>query len=766
MIRKIFIFFAVLVSFNLFAQSHTTFGQWKSYLPYNKVRKLTETKNKIFCSSDLSMYSVDKKDYSVEFYDKTNYLSDLDIVFHSYDKYNDQLIIAYSNGNIDFLADKITVNISDIKKNSNIYAKRSLNDIYVADDNHAYFASDFGIMQFDTKDYEFGFTCFTDFKINAVIFDDNTIFIGSDNGIYSFDISSGNNPNDISQWDKIYDSACLRFLLFNDKLIFHNGKEIYGIGNDFNIEKLYSLPDSSFDIRSMYTRGQEIYIGAFYDANYASTIIITDLKGHNDQFPGCTFSIQDFLIDDNGIFWYADNDQNLLYSEGKSTDCKKIFIDSPYSFECSDIVTLNDIIYVASGGANKMTYNYNSSQKGFYIYKNDSWTNFNRNSNKFLRDNNIDNTFALVPDNANTKLYLSSFGRGLVEMNLSDNSMKLYDYTNSKLEVTPGDAPGSVRINDMQMDSEGNLWMTLFGTDKPLVVKTSNGLWYSFAMQDGLKYIAELDIDQNNRIWLKTFGKGIMVFDYNETIENPTDDKFIILNTNNTNLQSNNINYINTDLDNNVWVGTEKGPLVFECAESVMNGECSGTKKKTVLGGIAEYVLNEVNINCIEFDGANRKWIGTGSGVYVLNSEGDEEIARYTFENSPLFDNYIVSLAYNGQTGEMMIGTLKGFLSLKTETTKGESYHEDNAYAYPNPVPPDYDGLIAFKGLARDSNVKITDVAGNLVFETTASGGQAIWDGKDFKGNRVGSGVYIVFALTSDSYDEPKSTTLKLFFVK
>ena len=235
-------------------------------------------------------------------------------------------------------------------------------------------------------------------------------------------------------------------------------------------------------------------------------------------------------------------------------------------------------------------------------------------------------------------------------MNTEDNTFTYYDHTNSKLGETLAEL-GRVRITDMQLDDKGNLWMTLFGAERPLVVKTNDGKWYSFKMQDGSNILAEMDIDHNGKIWIKVIGKGIIVFDNNGTIEDPTDDEYISLTNQNTNLPSNSITYINTDLDGNVWVGTEKGPLVFECAGDVMSGNCSGTKKKTVLEGIAEYVLNDVNIICIEFDGANRKWIGTTSGLYVLNAAGDEQISRFTTENSPLFDNNITSLAYNGCFG-------------------------------------------------------------------------------------------------------------------
>ena len=765
MLRLLFVLFLSWGVVSAYSQSHTLFGEWKSYLPFNKSFKLTETKNKIFCTSELTVYSIDKDDFSVSIYDKTNDLNDLDVVFHEYDKYNDQLFIAYKNGNIDILKDDRTILISDIQDNANIFGNKFLYDIFIADDVYAYFASDFGVLQFNLKEYEFGFTCFTDFPVNTIVSSQNTLFIGSDNGIFSFDLNSNGNPNDFLQWKMISSLACEGFSDYQGVPVFYAGRDVYKIQSDGTIEKIYSVSDSRFSIRFLNTSDDLIFVGAFDDSRYFSRVFITNLKGYEYELPGCAFNITDAIRDVKGSMWFSDSDQNITWSEGIDQDCQKISLNSPYSYDCFDMVTENDKIYVASGGSGRASYGYNPNHKGFYILEDGSWTNYNENNNDFIRDNKLDNFINILPSKDLKKVYISSYGNGLLEMNTEDNTFAFYNHNNSKLGETLAEL-GRVRITDMQMDDDGNLWMTLFGAARPLVVKTADGKWYSFTMHDGSNILGEMDIDNYGQIWIRVLSKGIIVFDNKGTIEDPTDDEYISLSSQNTNLPSNSITYINTDLDGNVWVGTEKGPLVFECAGDVLSGNCSGTKKKTVLEGIAEYVLNDVNITCIEFDGANRKWIGTTSGLYVLNSGGDEEISRFTSDNSPLFDNNITSLAYNDSSGEMIIGTAKGVLSYKTETTTGPQKNSSKAYAYPNPVPHDYDGLVAFKGLARDANVKITDIEGNLIFETTAQGGQATWDARDFRGNRVGSGVYIIFSTATQSLDEVDAVSLKLFFIK
>jgi hypothetical protein len=155
-------------------------------------------------------------------------------------------------------------------------------------------------------------------------------------------------------------------------------------------------------------------------------------------------------------------------------------------------------------------------------------------------------------------------------------------------------------------------------------------------------------------------------------------------------------------------------------------------------------------ITSMAVDGANRKWVGTfNSGAYLLSADGTTKIAQFTADNSPLPSNTITSLSSDLSTGLIWFGTPDGIVSFKGDAPTGNDKFQ-GLYAYPNPVRPEYEGLLTIAGLVRDSSVKITDISGNLVFETTSTGGEATWDLLNYKGERVSSGVYLVFCASPD----------------
>ena len=178
--------------------------------------------------------------------------------------------------------------------------------------------------------------------------------------------------------------------------------------------------------------------------------------------------------------------------------------------------------------------------------------------------------------------------------------------------------------------------------------------------------------------------------------------------------------------------------------------------------GFGQYLLSSEIIYTIAVDGGNRKWIGTlESGVFLLSEDGTEEIFHFTKENSPLISNTILDIEINHETAEVFFATDKGLMSFRNDATQAIQ-HPNNLHIFPNPVRESYNGIITINGLAYESNIKITDVSGNLVFETNSMGGTAVWNGSDAKNNRVSTGVYLVFS--SDKYGREK-TIGKILFI-
>jgi hypothetical protein len=203
------------------------------------------------------------------------------------------------------------------------------------------------------------------------------------------------------------------------------------------------------------------------------------------------------------------------------------------------------------------------------------------------------------------------------------------------------------------------------------------------------------------------------------------------------------------DLNGNLWLGTNQGILVMYSpgrlftdgtviAQEILVPRNDGTD-------YADPLLETQKITDIEVDGSNRKWIGTAAGgAFLVSENGQEQIYHFNTGNSPILSNSIIDICVDGKTGEVFFGTDKGIISFRGEATSGASNYA-NVRVFPNPVRETYDGPIAISGLVAETTVKITDIGGNLVNEIRSLGGQAIWDGTDFNGNRVATGVYLVF---------------------
>jgi hypothetical protein len=207
------------------------------------------------------------------------------------------------------------------------------------------------------------------------------------------------------------------------------------------------------------------------------------------------------------------------------------------------------------------------------------------------------------------------------------------------------------------------------------------------------------------------------------------------------------------DFDNEIWIGTDNGFAILYNSANAFDaepGEYNAQRIKLEYEGNVEYVLGNTNITDIEVDGGNRKWFGTAnSGILLLSPDGQTILQQFTTENSPLISNVIIDLKLDQSTGELFIITDKGLVSYRTDAS-----YEDSEYStvtvFPNPAHPDFEGPITIQGIRYNSDVKITDIAGNLVCQTTSNGGTATWNGKTLSGEKVATGVYLIWTAANE----------------
>lgn len=379
--------------------------------------------------------------------------------------------------------------------------------------------------------------------------------------------------------------------------------------------------------------------------------------------------------------------------------------------------------------------------------------------------------------------YISSYAHGLWEFN--GDAISVYNSTNSPIVSASPESPFAPyyeRVDGVAVDAQGNAWMLNAGTNRPLLVKSPSGQWQTFAIRRGSSAISFdtpgdvlIDALQPNRKWMASAREnvGIGLLDDGGTPFVTTDDKSIFrssfTDTRGITFTPDAIRSMAQDHEGNIWVGTNNGLFVLPASANFF-----GTNKclrpvinRTDGSGLADYVLGTEQINAIAVDGGNRIWFGTASsGAYLmkidlLDAQNTTTVYHFTTDNSPLPSNTIVSLAIRPSDGEVFFGTDGGLVSFKSDASAGADDYT-SAYAYPNPVRPDFSGLLTVNGLMENSEVRITDAAGNLVFTGTANGGTVVWNLRDGQGRRVRTGVYLVMCHSAVGAEPAGHTIVKV----
>jgi hypothetical protein len=734
---------------------------WRDHLAYNKGIHLAITPSKVFYAANKSgMLSYNRKTGEIEKYSKVTGLSDIDITTLQYSENNEILIIGYRSGNIDLMTHNGLINIPDIERKRMISTK-TINKI-ICIDNLAYIASDFGIVVLDLtkleiKDsYIFGPDGNT-IKVNDITISNNYIYAATELGLYKADLNS-TNLLDYSNWKlqtelPDYNFECVFISALNNKLIAVNKSSING-------QKKVIL----------YTNSSWNYWTGFQDS------VINNLDVYNS-----TLSI----IGQNKIIFYKSNlqllssydvpnarhaqisDDGIVYTAGlafgfyifEGTQGRTLGVINPRFNTTGHVSTKSDYVWVGSGGPFNPYF-----EGGAHIFFDEQWKSLNNGYTAGLE--NVGNLFKFAFDpNDPTHVYASGYLYGIYEFK-DYELVDSFTWNNTPLFNETIESNVLVRAMGLDFDKDNNLWTIMDETDQPVYVLRNNGEWENITLKSDIltkrgKFV-DLEVTDNNQIWILSRSNGIVVLkeeggavsERTFTIKNQDGDLLTMA-------------YCMTeDKEGNLWIGTNKGPIIYNPSDDIFTrSEVKGSQVKLPRNdgeSGADFLLDYEILNEIAVDGGNRKWIATeNSGVFLVSNDGLKTYHNFTFENSPLISNNVIGIGVQEKTGEVFISTNYGIVSYMGTSTEGSDDYS-NVYTFPNPVRPDYNGLVTITGLIENSNVKITDIAGNIVYETTSMGGQATWDGKNYYGNRVSTGVYLVFLINEDG---SKTHVTKILFI-
>lgn len=739
--------------------SNRPLGYWEDHFSYHEARTVATDGKIIYAAAEAGVFSWDPKQDKPEKYSKVNRLSDVGVALMEYHKKTRTLALVYENGNMDLIQNGKLYNVPDLKYKTISGEKKLLHIAF--SDSAMYLSCSFGIVVVDLYRHEINDTYVLGdnssyLQVNAAAIDDTAVFAATPGGILW-----GHRKNkalaDNTQWHKWKPLPDNLESANVDHIVCHDGKLYISIKNQIDdISTVYEWKNKTWQpiasqsrlLRLKETDGclmlfsfQELSLYDFLGQRIARLDWL-------DPFSVYSLEAHDALVL-GGKIWLAHRNRGLV--EVPSLEATWGISHLPSGPTFNGVFSLahsaGGKVYACAGSRGN-TFGGAWIRANVATYDKGEWSDLNLTA---TQDTLYDVLF-VAPDPLDDKhLFAAAWGKGILE--IRDNEIvEVFNEGNTQGKIQPhfDGSSRTVRTTGVQFDRGGNLIAIQSLVPQCLAWRDKNGRWDAFPagdVVDGNSDLAGLMVDNTyNYKWLWNRANTIYVFNNDGNVQ-------IIDPNRNASLLTSAVNCMTEDRNGDVWIGTDQGVKVIYNARmavekdapggSYSKAECQNIKYTE--NGQTQYLLQFEFVTSIAVDGANRKWIGTrNGGVFVLSPNGSEEIYHFTSNNSPLPTDNITDIAIEPRSGRVFISSPKGMVAYKAEAIQGaETFSQ--VEVYPNPVKPDYTGEILIKGLKTDANVRITNVAGYVVNNLQAFGGQAIWNGKNFDGHPVASGVYLVF---------------------
>ncbi len=803
MIRKTLLLISIISSALTVVQAD---DGWYKYPVYSdNISQVVETSTKVYYLSDGDLFSFSPSDNESYYYSQLNKLSDKDISNIYYNPDKKYLAVAYESGNIDLLFDSgDVVNLPDIK-DSSVSASKAINYVAFGDDRIAV-ATDFGIVVYSDTRHEVIESGIFNQPVTAIgIMDGNLLIHGPATSNKMLFSPLDTRHNNISKFKELGGWGLKTFEVIDDTHLVLRDKgdnALVVMDVDFNAPSWRSIPGERYHYDCMVRRSKDgLYTSTADKLVYIpgdASLEVVDLPdvckgqkvsmyaspdkiwvGSDDGIAGYDISgASPTVLFDKMLYDGATTDKRVGYMKW-SADGKRLYI--------SNLENSTYRAYVGpEGSENYQTCNIidgmevrNASLKNASA---DHQINKNMQSKFGNKRMYGDPTWMVEDPDDPDKYYAGNYFEGLYVIKRNPSTGEYEEIGKFNADNSTFTDNWGPRVGFVDTDKEGNLWVGYqFGTvfsvlpaqkrrQDPSSITAAD--WKAHPKLEAFDYhskdLQAVICKHSDMIFYSQarYNKGFMAIDTKGTYTNLHDD--VVMQWDRVTDQDGNdvtYSYITFFLEDQrgcVWVGTNTG--VFEITRPSEATDYSMRVRRIKVPrndgtNYADYLLDSDMINWMALDPAGRKWIATeNSGLFLVSETGDEILRQYTTDNSPLPSNLVCSVECDPEDNTVYVGTTYGLYSFKSDASAGQEDYS-NILAYPNPVRPEYTGVVMISGLKDHSVVKITDAAGNVVYETRSEGGMASWDVSGKGGERVKTGVYYVYASDSSTSSSTGAVT-------
>jgi hypothetical protein len=759
--------FLLLCSFGASAQNtFPPIGGWREHLSYNSTINLAVTPNRIYAATPNALFSVSREDKEIERWSKVGGLSETGISTLNYEAATEKIYVGYTNSNIDVITSNGVRNIPDLKRES-VSGDKTIYDFF-PDGNTCYVSTGLGIWVLNADRYETKDSWFIGAGGNYVptymFTRDNQYFYAATAEGLKRTLITNPTPSDFRTWQNLSGSnglaaaPSLGVVNVSGRIVTLQHDSLFVLnGNNWAL----FFANGSPIVYINGTEGKLALTQSFVLGGPTQAVVLsadgTPFRAAT-QAPPLSYPQHAALAD--GVLWVADLYAGLSEWNGNTPQFYKP--NGPEATANGEMNVVDGTLYAAAGTVND-SWNYQFDRNGIYQYKEGVWTNYNQFHIPGL--DTVMDLITVTVDPRDGSFWGGSYGGGLVHYT-GPTSHHIFKQ-NAPIGATIGD-PTSYRVSGLAFDASNNLWVGNYGAGNFLHVLKTDNTWSSFAPPFFLNEnaIAQIIIDDEGILWmLSPKGNGLIAYNPGAAISSTSDDQWRLLRSGagNGNLPAGEPRCLAKDRSGFIWLGTTDGIAIMQCGSSVFRGCEALVPIVQGANGFANYLFKGEDVRSIAVDGADRKWVGTRNGLWLISADGDKRLEHFTEDNSPLLSNDVKRVAIDAATGEVFVSTAKGICSFRGTATSGKEDYSA-LQVFPNPVPPGYGGPIAIRGLKENSIVKITELNGRLVYQARALGGQAVWNGTDYRGQGVASGVYLV--LVTDEGQQERSAGKIVFVAK